>query len=114
MFNYIKRQWLRFKSSWQSFKNEWKFNHQNKKDHELVDNSFTIMGLGRLRDSTKYPDPSFDMKPPYYGQTLTRLNGHTFTLKHTHYNPTTGVVRYLNTDQPQEGFIVLTPEWLEK
>ena len=114
MIEYAKRQWLRFKQAWRAFKREWLFNHVDRSDHVKVDRSFHIMGLGRLKDPVEYPDGSFDMLPSYYGQALTRFDGHVFTLKHTHYNPKTMEVRYLETDQPADGFIVLTETWLRQ
>jgi len=113
MIKFLKRQWLRLKSSWEAFKVEWRFNFRNRSDQQPRDNPFVIMGLGRLKDPAENPDPTFDLYPPYYGGPLMRLNGNMFTLKYTHYNPTTGVVRYLDTDKPADGFIVLDANWLE-
>ena len=112
MFKYLKRQWLRFRSSLDAFKREWKFNLFDRTDHVLHDSSFQIKGLGRLQNREGYSDDKFVMKPPYFGQPVFRTDGHVFTLKYTHYNPTTGVVRYLDTDKPKDGFEVLGTEWL--
>jgi len=86
MIKFLKRQWLRLKSSWEAFKIEWRI---------------------------KWRIYFCNLQPPYYGRIIVRLNGHVFTLKHTHYNPTTGVVRYLDTDKPADGFVVLDANWLE-
>lgn len=113
MIEYLKRQWLRVKSAWQAFKIEWRFNATDRLDQTTRSNPFVIMGLGRLKDPVDYPDPTFDISPPYYGRPIVRLNGVLYVLKHTHYNPQTGVVRYLDTDKPEDGFIVLDADWLE-
>ena len=114
MIKYIKAQWSRVKQAWKAFQREWLFNHVDRSDHIITNRPFWIMGLGRLKDPVKYPDSSFDMSPPHYGQALTRIDGQVYVLKHTHYNPKTMAVRYLETDQPEEGFIVLTEAWLFK
>lgn len=113
MMKYLKKQWLRLKQSWNAFKREWLFNGVDRSDHLVASRPFWIMGLGRLKDPGSYPDSSFDMLPPYYGQALTRMNGHVFTLKHNHHNPETGVVRYFDTDKPEKGFVILTVEMLD-
>jgi hypothetical protein len=112
MFEYLKRQWLRFKTALDAFKREWKFNLYDRTDHVLDDTSFQIMGFGKLKSRYNYPDDTFIMKPPYFGQPLARVDGRIITLKYTHHNPTTGVVRYLDTDKPEDGFEVLGTEWL--
>jgi hypothetical protein len=114
MIKYIKSQWSRFKQAWRAFRREWLFNGVDRSDPLVSTRPFWIMGLGRLKDPNSYPDSSFDMLPPYYGQALTRFDGHVFTLKHTHYNPKTLEVRYFDTDKPKDGFIVLTETWLRQ
>jgi len=113
MIEWLKSTFSRFRESWRSFKREWRFNSQDRADNKVRGNPFWIMGFGRLRDPSYHTDDTFDMKPPYYGRPLMRIDGRVFVLKHTHYNPTTNVVRYLDTDKPADGFVVLTPDWLE-
>jgi hypothetical protein len=112
MFKYLKRQWFRFGMALNAFKREWKFNLYDRTDHVLDDTSFQIMGFGKLKGRGEYPDDTFIMKPPYFGQPVVRIDGHVFTLKYKHYNPTTRVVRYFDTDKPKDGFEVLGTEWL--
>jgi hypothetical protein len=113
MINFLKRQWLRLKSSWEAFRVEWRFNFRNRSDQQPRNNPFVIMGLGRLKDPADNSDPTFDLHPPYYGSPIVRLDGRVFTLKYMHFNPTTSVVRYLDTDKPSDGFVVLDANWLE-
>jgi hypothetical protein len=109
----IKRQWLRLKYSWQAFAREWKFNFRDRQDHIIQGKPFYIMGYGGLRNEPHDPDKdTFEMRPPYYGQPVGRINGHVFTLKYTHYNPETGVVRYSNKKEPENGFELVSLSWL--
>jgi len=114
MLKYLKRQWLRFKQSCLAFKREWQYNYTDSTDHVKRSGEYVIMGLGKLREYYREPEDTFDLKPPYYGQALQRVNGHVFTLKYKHYNEETGVVRYLETNKPESGFVVVTPEYLDK
>lgn len=107
MLKWAKRQWWRLHRSWEAFKREWRFNFQDRADNKLVGKPFWLMGMGRLRNPCLYQDDSFDMRPPYYGMPLVRVDGQVFTLKYVHYNPATGIVRYLDTDKPEDGFGVL-------
>ena len=112
MINSIKRQWLRLKQSWAAFKREWRFNLTDSTEHLLEDRPYRIMGIGRLKHPKEYPNDTFELKPPYFGQALMRMNGHVFTLKHTHFNEETGEVRYY--DQPQKivGFKMVDLKWM--
>jgi hypothetical protein len=113
MIKFIKRQWLRFKQSWLAFKREWRFNKYDFSGQILKDKDFQIIGLFNytLKSKKQFPDENFNLKPPYYGQAIMRIDGHVFTLKHKHYNPTTGDVRYLDTDKPKDGYMVQDLNW---
>jgi len=107
MLKWAKRQWWRLHRSLEAFKREWRFNFQDRADNKPIGKAFWLMGMGRLRNPCLYQDDSFDMRPPYYGMPLVRVDGQVFTLKYAHYNPTTGIVRYFDTDKPDDGFGVL-------
>lgn len=107
VISYLKRQWLRFKEAWKAFKREWRFNLGDSKDAVIQEKPFQIMGLRGFKHPEDCLKDSFEINPPYYGQALARSNGHVFVMRYIHYNKTTGVVRYLDTDKPEDGFVVL-------
>jgi hypothetical protein len=74
MISFLKRQWLRLKSSWEAFKIEWGFNFRNRSDQQPQpqDNPF-VMGLGRLKDPAKNPDPTFNLHPSYYNNPYLKM-----------------------------------------
>jgi len=65
----------------------------------------------RLKQSWLAFKREWRFNTPYYGQPIMRIDGHVFTLKHKHYNPTTGDVRYLDTDKPKDGYMVEDLNW---
>jgi hypothetical protein len=74
MIKFLKRQWLRLKSFWEAFKIEWGFNFRNRSDQQPQPqyNPF-VMGLGRLKDPAKDPDPTSDLHAPYYNSPYLKM-----------------------------------------
>ena len=116
MIKFIKRQWLRLKQSWLAFKREWRFNKHDFYNQEFFEPAFRIKPLSFLKykNECDFLGENLELKPPYYGQTIMRFDGHAFPLRYKHYNKETGQVRYLETDKPADGFVVQSIEILDQ